>query len=227
MPHLPFEAAGPNCCVLLNVFDTEQKTLGATCTKWVSVLTNGEEKMKTSHALLLLGAALGWAGHSRAQQPVPDAKTAYEQARESAAANYKAARAKCDLIAGNPHDLCVAEARAARVRVDEEAGAAYKNTLAAYTKARMRIASANYDRDKVRCAGLTGNDRDVCMEQAKAVLVAAQADAKADRKTIEARLDAREDKIAAEYRVALEKCDAFAGAAKDQCVNAAKAAFGK
>ncbi|MBQ5941707.1 MULTISPECIES: hypothetical protein [unclassified Massilia] len=183
--------------------------------------------MKTSHALLLLGAALGWAGHSRAQQPVPDAKTAYEQARESAAANYKAARAKCDLIAGNPHDLCVAEARAARVRVDEEAGAAYKNTLAAYTKARMRIASANYDRDKVRCAGLAGNDRDVCMEQAKAVLVAAQADAKADRKTIEARLDAREDKIAAEYRVALEKCDAFAGAAKDQCVNAAKAAFGK
>ena len=183
--------------------------------------------MKTSHALLLLGAALSWTAQSRAQQPVPDAKTAYEQARESAEANYKAARAKCDLIAGNPHDLCVAEARAARVRVDEEATAAYKNTLAAYTQARMRIASANYDRDKVRCAALTGTDRDVCMEQAKAVLVAAQADAKADRKTIEARLDAREDKIAAEYRVALEKCDAFAGAAKDQCVNAAKAAFGK
>lgn len=183
--------------------------------------------MKTSHALLLLGAALSWAGHSRAQPAVPDAKTAYEQAREAAETNYKAARAKCDLIAGNPHDLCVAEARAARVRVDEEAGAAYKNTLAAYTQARMRIASANYDRDKVRCAALTGNERDVCMKQAKAVLVAAQADAKADRKTIEARLDAREDKIAAEYRVAIEKCDAFAGAAKDQCVNAAKAAFGK
>lgn len=183
--------------------------------------------MKTSHAVLLLGAALTWASHGRAQQPIPDAKTAYEHAREAAKANYKAARAKCDLIAGNPHDLCVAEARAARVRVEEEAKAAYKNTLKAYTQARMRIASANYDRDKVRCAGLAGNDRDVCTEQAKAVLVAAQADAKADSKAIEARLDAREDKIAAEYRVALEKCDAFAGAAKDQCVNAAKAAYGK
>jgi hypothetical protein len=44
---------------------------------------------------------------------------------------------------------------------------------------------------------------------------------------IEARSNAREDKLTAEYRVALEKCDAFAGAAKDQCVDAAKTAYGK
>ena len=105
--------------------------------------------------------------------------------------------------------------------------AAYEDTLKAYTRARMRIASANYDLDKARCAGLTGNDKDVCQEQAKARLVAAQADAKADQKTIEARNEAREDKLSAAYRVALEKCDAFAGAAKDQCVSAAKAEFGK
>ena len=79
----------------------------------------------------------------------------------------------------------------------------------------------------MRCAAVTGNDRDVCTEQAKATLVAAQADAKADRKSIEARLDAREDKLAAEYRVAIEKCDAYAGAVKDGCVNAAKTAFRK
>ncbi|MEW6761471.1 MAG: hypothetical protein AB1437_11650 [Pseudomonadota bacterium] len=182
--------------------------------------------MRTSHAFLLIGAALAWAGSARAQT-VPDAKTAYEQARATAEANYKAAKARCDLIAGNPHDLCIAEAKAARVRVEEEAEAAYKNTLSAYTQARMRIASANFDRDKVRCAAVTGNDRDVCLEQAKASLVAAQADAKADRKSIEARLDAREDKLAAQYRVAIEKCDAYAGAVKDQCVNAAKTQFGK
>lgn len=227
MTHPPVHPAGLDCCVLGDVFGTEQKTAAPTCKKNISVLTNGEEKMKSSHALLLLGAALFWAAEGRAQQAVPDAKTAYEMARDTAEANYKAARAKCDLIAGNPHDLCVAEARAARVRAEEEAGAAYKNTLAAYTRARMRIADANYDRDKTRCASLTGNDKDVCMEQAKAVLIAAQADAKADRKTIEARQDAREDKIAAEYKVARERCDAFAGAAKDHCVNAAKAAYGK
>jgi len=182
--------------------------------------------MKPTPTILLIGAALAWAGSARAQA-VPDAKTAYQQAQATAEANFKAARTRCDLIAGNPHDLCVAEAKAARVRVEEEAEAAYKNTLSAYTRARMRIAAANHDRDKVRCAAVTGNERDVCLEQAKATLVAAQADAKADRKSIEARLDAREDKLAAQYRVAIEKCDAYAGAVKDQCVSTAKTTFGK
>jgi hypothetical protein len=180
--------------------------------------------MKTPHLLLLLGAAILWAGHGRAA-PVPDAKTAFRQAQEAAATNYKNAQAQCGSIAGNPHDLCIAEAKAARVQAEEEARAAYENTLKAYTRARTRIASANYDRDKVRCGARTGNEKDICLEQAKATLIAAQSDAKADRKTIEARTEAREDKQKAAYRVALEKCDAFAGAAKDQCVSAAKAAY--
>jgi hypothetical protein len=180
--------------------------------------------MRSPHFLLLLGAALLWAGHCRAQA-VPDAKNAWRQAREAAAENFKHARAQCNSITGNPRDLCIAEAKAARVRAEEEADAAHENTLKAYTRARMRIASANFERDKTRCAALTGNDKDVCMEQAKATLITAEADAKADRKTIEARNEAREDKQKAAYRVALEKCDAFAGAAKDQCVTAAKAAY--
>ena len=156
--------------------------------------------MRTPHVILLLGAALLWAaGHVRAA--TPEAKLAYQQARDTAAAEYKTARARCDAIAGNPKDVCVLEAKAARVRADEEAQA--------------------------RCAGLAGNDKDVCRAQAKARFVAAQADAKADQKTIEARNEAREDKLAAAYRVATEKCDAFAGAAKDNCVSAAKAEFGK
>jgi hypothetical protein len=68
----------------------------------------------------------------------------------------------------------------------------------------------------------------VCIKQAKATLIAAQADAKADRKTIEARNEcARRQTGRRGIPVALEKCDAFAGAAKDQCVDAAKTAFGK
>jgi hypothetical protein len=196
----------------------QRKTLSGHKTKRRSL------KMRSPHFLLLLGAAILWAGHCHAQV-VPDAKGAYQQARDSAETNFKNARAKCDTISGNPHDVCVAEAKAARVQAEEEAGAAYENTLAAYTRARMRIADANYDRDKTRCDGLTGNNKDVCMAQAKAALVAAQADAKADKKSIEARNEAREDKQKAAYRVALEKCDAFAGAVKDQCVAQAKSAY--
>ena len=183
--------------------------------------------MNASHLLILIGVALGWAGQALAQQSAPDAKSVYQQALDSAEATYDAARVRCDALAGIPHDICVADARAARVRVEEEAGAAYKNTLAAYTQARMRIASAYYERDKTRCAAAVGNDREVCLRQAKATLVASQADARADRKAIEARLDAHDAKIDAEYRVALQKCDAYAGAAKEGCVSTARTAYGK
>jgi hypothetical protein len=182
--------------------------------------------MRVPHVILLLGAALLWAaGHVRAA--TPDAKLAFQQARDTAAANYKNERAQCDTMAGNAKDICIADAKAARVHAEEEARAKYEDTLQAYTRARMRIAAANYDLDKARCGDLSGNSKDVCQEQAKARLVAAQADAKADQKTIEARNEAREDKQAAAYRVAMEKCDAFAGAAKDQCVSAAKTEYGK
>jgi hypothetical protein len=177
------------------------------------------------HAIAVLAAALCCSGAASAA--TPEAKAAYVQAKDGAAAAYKAARAQCDAITGNPKDVCVEEAKAARVRAEEEAGAFYRNTLKAYTASRLKIASANYDLDKAKCGALAGNDKDVCISQAKATLIAAQADAKADKKAIEARSDARDDKRTAQYKVALEKCDAFAGAAKDSCVSTAKSQFGK
>lgn len=183
--------------------------------------------MKTSPAFLLLVAALGWTGAAAAQQIVPDPQLAYQQSMERAEAVFDAAKARCDAVAGIPHEICVADARAARIRVEEEAGAARKNTLAAYTQARMRIASAFHERDKTRCSAAVGNDREVCLRQAKATLVAIQADARADRKSIEARLDAQDAKIDAEYSVALQKCDAFAGDVKDGCISSARTTYGK
>jgi hypothetical protein len=168
--------------------------------------------------------ALASAGASAA---VDEAKLVYKQAEDNAAAAYKAARARCDAVTGNPKDVCIAEAKAARVRAEEEAGAYYKNTLKAYTASRMKIADAQYDLDKAKCGAFAGNEKDVCISQAKATLVATQADAKADKKAMEARADAREDKRTAEYKVAREKCDAFAGATKDSCMSAAKAQYGK
>ena len=101
--------------------------------------------MRTPHMILLLGAATLWTAHVRAA--TPESKLAYQQAREQAAANYKNARAQCDAVTGNPKDLCVAEAKAVRVRAEEEARAKYEDTLKAYTRARLKIADANYDRD--------------------------------------------------------------------------------
>jgi hypothetical protein len=53
------------------------------------------------------------------------------------------------------------------------------------------------------------------------------ADAKMGKEIRDARQDAATEKLDADYKVAIEKCDALAGDAKNNCVAAAKARFGK
>jgi hypothetical protein len=180
--------------------------------------------MKTPYLVMLIGAA---ALCGQAQAATPEAKAAYAQAKDGAAATYETAHAKCASLTGNPKEVCVEEAKLARVRTEQEAGAYYANTLKAYTKSRIKIASATYDLDKAKCGALAGNDKDVCIKQAKSTRVATESDATADKKAIQARRDARDDKLTAEYKVAMEKCDAFAGTVKDSCVASAKAQYGK
>ena len=55
----------------------------------------------------------------------------------------------------------------------------------------------------------------------------AKVDAKATEKVAAVREDAREDKMNADYKVAIEKCDSMSGAAKDACVADAKAKYKK
>jgi hypothetical protein len=145
----------------------------------------------------------------------------------SADTEYKAAKEKCAALTGNPKDVCKQEAEAAQTRAKAEAKAQYENTPAARTSARIAIANADYDVAKTKCNALTGNDKDVCIKEAKAALVSAKADAKADKKVVAARADARSDKTEANYKVAIEKCDALAGPSKESCVATAKAQFGK
>ncbi|CAN5851438.1 hypothetical protein BH11PSE12_BH11PSE12_28710 [soil metagenome] len=182
--------------------------------------------MKKTFAMILMStAAFGLTNYAMAA--TSDAKVTYTAAKDMADAEYKVAHAKCDSLTSNPKDVCVAEAKAARTTMDANAKAVYKNTLSARTSAAKSIADANYDVDKAKCGALAGNDKDVCIKKAKSTKVAAVANAKADKKVIDARTDARDDKRTAEYKVALEKCDALAGAAKDTCVASAKAQFGK
>ncbi|HXL83523.1 MAG TPA: cell envelope biogenesis protein TolA [Casimicrobiaceae bacterium] len=92
--------------------------------------------------------------------------------------------------------------------------AAYKETVA--------HANADYKAAKEACKTRQGNDKDVCMKEAKAAHVKATADAKAKRKSAAAMADARDDKSDANYKVAKEKCDAMSGDAKDACIRDAK-----
>jgi hypothetical protein len=100
------------------------------------------------------------------------------------------------------------------------------------TKATLNVArasaDADYDASRVRCRELSGNDRDICVQTAKADRIKAKGGAKSKYEgTGEAKLEAREDAIDADFKVAKEKCDSLTGNAKDVCSADAKAAHTK
>jgi hypothetical protein len=154
-------------------------------------------------------------------------KAEYDATKDRSAADYKAAVAQCKNLAGNSKDICEAEAKATQKKTDAMAEADYKATPKARADAVETAADADYDVAKQKCDARSGNEKDVCIKEAKAVQTRAKADAKAQEKTTVARKDAADDKRDADYKVAMEKCDGFAGDAKTTCQKNAKAAYGK
>lgn len=183
--------------------------------------------MKLSLPTLLLSlVGLGFATSTLAVDKA-DAKARYSAAKDEASAQFKVNRAKCDSLAGNPKDVCIAQAKSDQTRAKAEAEVAYKGTDKERASARKDIANANYDVAKTKCNSLTGNDKNVCIKEAKSARIAAVEDAKADQKVSGIRKDAAEDKMDAEFKVAKEKCDGLSGEAKDACLKQAKVKFSK
>ena len=191
---------------------------------------------------LFVTAGLGFAGAGAAQMTspmtAPISKASYAQAVKDADAQYKIDKHACSSLSDNAKDICLAEANGKEKVAKADAEAAYKNTSTAREHARVARAEATYNVAKEKCDELSGNPKDVCVKEANAVLVKAKADAKVDRvtadtrqdaatKQTDARKDANEDKRDAGYQVAIEKCDALAGPAKDTCISNAKVQYGK
>lgn len=85
--------------------------------------------------------------------------------------------------------------------------------------------SAKYKSDKAACKAMTGNKKDICIEEAKGREKVAKAELEmAYKPTDRNRHDVRIAKADATYKVAKEKCDDATGNAKDVCVKEAKAA---
>ena len=157
---------------------------------------------------------------------------------KNAEAQYKMDKDACSSRSGNAKDICLAEATGKEKIAKADAEVAYNNTPKAREDARVTRADAIYNVAKEKCDELSGNPKDVCVKEADAALVKAKADAKVDRvvgdtrkdaaaKQADASKEANAAKREAEYKVAIEKCDAFAGPTKDTCVSNAKAQFGK
>jgi hypothetical protein len=173
-----------------------------------------------------------------AKPAAPISKDAYDTIVKNADMQYKTEKDACASRSGNAKDICLAEASGKEKIAKADAEAAYKNTPKLREDARVTRAEATYNVAKEKCDELSGNPKDVCVKEASAVLVKAKADAKVDRVAAETRLDAdtrqadarneaTKNKRDADYKVAVEKCDALAGTAKDSCVSGAKVQYGK
>lgn len=154
-------------------------------------------------------------------------KADYTAGKARISATYKADRSSCDSQSANAKDVCVQEAKAKEKVALAELEHSHTGKSADRNKVFVARAESAYAVAKERCDDLAGNAKDVCVKEAEALEVKALADAKLGEQIGEAKKEASADKNNADYQVAIEKCDALAGAAKDGCVAAAKAKFGK
>ncbi|PWF49410.1 BON domain-containing protein [Massilia glaciei] len=116
----------------------------------------------------------------------------YRNITQKVEADYKAAVSTCAGAVGNAREVCLEEAKVARVRSEADALAQYNNTAKGREKARRKVADAQYTLAKVRCAGMSAADQQGCMSRARAEHTAAIADARAGRNTLAANETARE-----------------------------------
>ena len=187
---------------------------------------------------LLAAAGIAFAGAANAADTKTMSRDAYKADKDKIEAQYKADKDQCKSMSGNAKDVCQAEAKGNEKVAKAQLEADYKNTDKARNDARVAKADADYDVAKEKCDDLSGNQKDVCVKEAKAAHAKAKADAKVAKvdhkvsansaeKRADVRKEAREDTREAQYKVAVEKCDAMSGAAKDQCVKDAKTHYGK
>jgi hyperosmotically inducible protein len=84
-------------------------------------------------------------------------------------------------------------------------------------------AAADYKTASAKCSGMSGNDKDVCIEEAKVARAHAEADAVAQyNNTAKGRAKSRTALADADYSLAKAKCGALSGADKDNCMNTAR-----
>jgi hypothetical protein len=154
-------------------------------------------------------------------------KADYKADKSRVSATYKTDKAVCASLSGNAKDICGEEAKAKEKVAYAELEFSFSGKSSDQTKVLVAKAKSDYEVAKQKCHDKAGKDKDVCVKEAKAGETKALADAKMGKEIHEAKKIASEDKREADYKVAVEKCDALAGDAKASCIAAAKANLGK
>lgn len=193
---------------------------------------------------LIIAAFAGVFTFATAQAATSMSTTEYKSQKDRLEANYKTAKERCKAMTANAKDICQAEVKGENEVAEAELKATRDGTPKSQYDVRAAKAEATYKVAKEKCDDLKGNDKDVCVKEAKSAQTKAKADAKvtkevkkvatgetpmakAPEKIADTKRDAKDDKRDAEYKVAKEKCDALSGQPKDNCIAQAKLKFAK
>ena len=134
---------------------------------------------KSNVILVALGFSVSSAVMAQQQQRLPsDVYELYVADKERIEREYKADKTRCDSLDGNAEDVCEAEAKGREEVAKAELEDKYRPSRESRYEVRMARAKADYRVAKERCDDLSGNVKDVCLEEAKAAQAAAIADAK-------------------------------------------------
>jgi uncharacterized membrane protein YqiK len=119
-------------------------------------------------------------------------KNQYKSHVKSIESEYKVDKTGCDSSAGNAKDICIAEAKGKQSVAKAELEANYKPSIKTRYDANVAKADADYSVAIEKCDDKAGNDKDVCVKEAKAAKVHQIADAKKQMKSKKANAEAKE-----------------------------------
>ena len=162
---------------------------------------------------------------------LPTAKAAnlddagYNRGRIQIDGDLAASKTGCASLAGNANRVCIEEANGkAKVSLAE---LEYARSGKPIDQAQVLVAKAEstYAVSVQKCEDFAGNVKDICVEKAKAAQSRALVEARLGKQASGAAIEASPEVLDADYKVAVEQCDTFAGQAKAECLANAKVKF--
>jgi osmotically-inducible protein OsmY len=104
-------------------------------------------------------------------------KDQYKSSKDKIAAEYKSANAACDSLSANAKDVCIAEAKGKQKVAKAELEASNKPSAKTRYAVSIAKAGADYSVAREKCNAKAGDDKKVCVKEAKAAERRAKADA--------------------------------------------------
>ena len=151
----------------------------------------------------------------------------YSAAKSVIKADYKVDKTACASSKGNAKDICTQQAKGKEKVALAELSFKRSGTDSDSNKVAVAKANSIYETAKEVCDDKSGEAKTLCKTEAKSTHTKALAETKMAKKIGDAKVEEKEDINAANYKVAIEKCESAGGDVKTACIASAKTKYKK